>query len=240
VETIDNAIEQDREKRHVSIGECVKAMIINGLGFTGKPLYLTPDFYKPLPLNILIKEGITPEHLNDNTLGRAMDVLYSKDVSTLFSLISANAFHALNLKPEYGHLDSTSISLYGKGYKPRRDDIDDEDSKTAIEITHGFSKDHRPDLLQCMLEMIVDNRAGIPIAMKPISGNSSDKSSFVTNIETHIDSLLNTTEHKIVVDSALYSKDNLHSDAFKSLTWVTRVPESIKEARDAITKKDKI
>lgn len=234
VDSIDNAIEQDREKRHVSIGECVKAMIINGLGFTGKPLYLTPDFYKPLPLNILIKEGITPEHLNDNTLGRAMDILYKKDVSTLFSLISTKAFHALNLKPEYGHLDSTSMSVYGKDYTPRRDDNDDEDSKIAIEITHGFSKDHRPDLLQCMLEMIVDNRAGIPMAMKPLSGNSSDKTSFVTNIETHIDSLLNTTEHKIVVDSALYSKSNLHSDAFKNLIWVTRVPESIKEAKEAI------
>ncbi|MEA2100685.1 MAG: hypothetical protein U9P72_11220 [Campylobacterota bacterium] len=85
-----------------------------------------------------------------------------------------------------------------------------------------------------MLEMIVDNKAGIPMAMKPLSGNSSDKSSFITNIETHIDSLMNTTEHKIVVDSALYSKSNLQSDAFKSLTWVTRVPESISEAKDVI------
>ena len=82
--------------------------------------------------------------------------------------------------------------------------------------------------------MIVDNRAGIPMAMRPLSGNSSDKSSFVKNIETHIDSLLSTTEHKIIVDSALYSKNNLHSDAFKSLIWVTRVPESITEAKDAI------
>ena len=236
VDSIDNAIDQDKEKRHVSIGECVKAMIINGLGFTGKPLYLTPDFYKPLPVNLLIKEGITAEHLNDNTLGRTMDILYENGVSELFSLISAKAFHSLNLQPEFGHLDSTSMSVYGKNYTPRLEgnSKDEDNPKVAIELTYGFSKNHRPDLLQCMLEMIVDNRAGIPMAMKPLSGNSSDKTSFVKNIEMHIDSLLHTTEKKIVVDSALYSKENLSSDAFKNLTWITRVPESIQEAKEAI------
>ncbi|MEA2100684.1 MAG: DUF4277 domain-containing protein [Campylobacterota bacterium] len=129
VESIYNTIKQDKKKRYVSIGECVKAMIINGLGFTGKPLYLTPNFYKPLPLDILIKKGITAEHLNDNTLGRAMDLLYENDVSTLFSLISTKAFHALNLKPEFGHLDSTSMSVYGKAYSPREKDNDEENSK---------------------------------------------------------------------------------------------------------------
>ena len=119
VESIDNYIPQDKNKRYLSIGECVKAMIINGLGFTNKPLYLTPDFYKPLPVDILIKEGITPEQLNDNTLGRAMDTLYKNDVSVLFSLISTKAFNNLNLNPDYGHLDSTSFKVYGQDYKPK-------------------------------------------------------------------------------------------------------------------------
>ena len=51
VKSIDEVIKQDMDKRHLSIGECVKAMILNGLGFTGKPLYLTLEFYKPLPVS---------------------------------------------------------------------------------------------------------------------------------------------------------------------------------------------
>ena len=35
-DVIDEALVQDREKRIVSIGQCVKAMVLNGLGFINK------------------------------------------------------------------------------------------------------------------------------------------------------------------------------------------------------------
>jgi transposase len=231
VESIDQVIQQDLEKRHLSIGECVKAMILNGLGFTGKPLYLTPEFFKTAPLELLLREGIEPEHLNDNTLGRALDSLYRADVSSLFALISTQAFHALDLTPEYAHLDSTSFKVYGKEYaaKPK-----EEYAPETIEVTYGFSKDHRPDLLQFMLNLIVDNRAGIPMAMEPLSGNSSDKVSFVQTIESHIGNLTHTSQNKVVVDSALYSAENLQTEVFKSLHWVTRVPETLSSAKEQI------
>jgi transposase len=231
-EIIDQAIEQDLDKRHLSIGECVKAMILNGLGFTGRPLYLTPDFFRTKPLDLLIKEGINHEYLNDNTLGRAMDKLYETGVNELFALISSNAFHALELTPEFSHLDSTSFSVYGKDYTPRLNHKESELS--TIEITEGYSKDHRPDLLQFMLNLIVDNRAGIPMAMEPLSGNSSDKKTFVETVESHIDNLKNTTTRRVIMDSALYSEENIKKDAFKSLYWVSRVPETIKEAKTQI------
>jgi transposase len=131
VESIDQVITQDPEKRHLSIGECVKAMILNGLGFTGKPLYLTPEFFKTVPLELLLREGVEPEHLNDNTLGRAMDSLYRADVSSLFALISTQAFHALDLTPEYAHLDSTSFKVYGKEYAAKSKE---EDAPETIEV----------------------------------------------------------------------------------------------------------
>jgi len=42
VDVIDNVLEQDLKKRHLSIGQTIKALIVNGLGFTGRPMYLTP------------------------------------------------------------------------------------------------------------------------------------------------------------------------------------------------------
>jgi transposase len=85
-----------------------------------------------------------------------------------------------------------------------------------------------------MLNLIVDNKAGIPMAMEPLSGNSSDKTSFVNTIESHIEGLTNTAQNKVIVDSALYSAANLKTEAFKSLYWVTRVPETLSSAKEQI------
>jgi transposase len=47
----------------------------------------------------------------------------------------------------FNHLDTTSFSLTGD-YLPESD-------QHAIAITYGYSKDHRPDLKQAVLELMV-------------------------------------------------------------------------------------
>jgi transposase len=61
VETIDNSIKQDKNERKVTIGEAVKAMLLNGLGFTNRQLYLVPQFFDYKPLDVLIREGVEPK-----------------------------------------------------------------------------------------------------------------------------------------------------------------------------------
>jgi len=51
---IDGLIPQNHEKRNLSIGLAVKAMILNGLGFVNQSLYLTPQFFMNKPVDILI------------------------------------------------------------------------------------------------------------------------------------------------------------------------------------------
>ena len=55
-----------REK--VNTGEVVKAIILNGLGFVSRPLYLFPDFFQDKPIEHLIKEGIKASDLNDDKI----------------------------------------------------------------------------------------------------------------------------------------------------------------------------
>ncbi|MBF0260101.1 MAG: DUF4277 domain-containing protein [Desulfamplus sp.] len=45
VELIDSHFENDA-KEHISTGEAIAGMIINGLGFTQLPMSLTPKFLK--------------------------------------------------------------------------------------------------------------------------------------------------------------------------------------------------
>ncbi len=75
-EVIDQATQQNPEMRLVTVGHAVKAMVLNGLGFVNQPLYLVPHFFHNKPLPRLIAPGIQASHLNDDTLGRALDTLY--------------------------------------------------------------------------------------------------------------------------------------------------------------------
>lgn len=63
-------------KEVISVGHIVKAMILNGLGFASAPLYLFEQFFVGKATEHLIGEGVQPEHLNDDRLGRVLDQLY--------------------------------------------------------------------------------------------------------------------------------------------------------------------
>ena len=228
VESIDNAIEQDKNERKVTIGEAVKAMILNGLGFANRQLYLVPQFFENKPLELLIKKGIEPNNLNDTVLGRALDSLYDYGVTPLFSLISTKAFKNINLEAKYHHLDSTAIHVDGKY------NSNEEKKEGVVHITQGYSKDHRPDLNQVMLEMITEDSYGIPLAMRALDGNSSDKVSFEKMVVDHIEALSSTVTGTVVADSAIYTADNLNSFKTNNIKWITRVPNQIKATKEVI------
>jgi transposase len=232
-EVIDQATKQDPEMRIVTAGHAVKAMVLNGLGFVNQQLYLVPHFFQNKPLSRLIAPGIQASHLNDDTLGRALDTLYAYGVTALYSLIAATAAKRLGLAPTFTHLDSTSFHVDG------RYNSDEEPEEHVIHITRGYSRDHRSDLNQVMLDLIVEHQASIPVLMKPLSGNSSDVHDFGQVITDHIAQLQITYGLTfLVADSALYSAENLQKLAETNLKWITRVPATLHEAQAVLAQAD--
>jgi transposase len=57
-ETIDQAIVQDDTYRHVSVGNLCKSLVLNGLGFTERTLYMVSSFFKNKPTSLLLGKGI--------------------------------------------------------------------------------------------------------------------------------------------------------------------------------------
>jgi transposase len=230
---IDHATQQNPETRFVTAGNAVKAMVLNGLGFVNQQLYLVPRFFHNKPTQRLVAPGIEAAHLNDDALGRALDTLYTYGVTELYSLIAATAAQRLGLAPRFAHLDSTSFHVDG------RYNSEEEPDEQVIHVTRGYSRDHRPDLNQVMLELMVEHQAGIPVLMKPLSGNSSDAPEFGHVIKTHIEQLQTTYGLTyLVADSALYSEDNLQKLAATRLKWLTRVPATVSEAQAALARVD--
>ena len=88
------AAQQDPERRIVTAGHAVKAMVLNGLGFINQQLYLVPHFFQNKPLSRLIAPGIQASHLNDDTLGRTLDTLDDFGVTELYRPHCRHGGHA--------------------------------------------------------------------------------------------------------------------------------------------------
>src|SRR5918996_5911473 len=232
-DVIDQATQQNPEMRNLTVGEAVKAMVLNGLGFANHALYLVPRFFQTKPTYQLVSLRVSPDQLNDDALGRALDTLYAYGVTELYSLIAVRAATRLGLRPTYTHLDTTSFHVDGHY------NSDEEPEEQVVHITRGYSRDHRPDLNQVMLELIIEHQAGIPVLMKPLSGNSSDVKEFGQVISKHIAQLQTTygTTY-LVADSALYSEANLQQFANTQLKWITRVPATLSDAQTVLRQAD--
>jgi transposase len=177
---IDQATQQNPEKRDIMVGEAVNAMVLNGLRCINQALSLVHRFFQIKPTYRLISPHVAPEQRNDDALGRALDTLYDYGVTALYSLIEATAAKRLHLSPTYMHLDSTSFHVDGHY------NSDEPPSEPVVHIAKGYSRDHRQDLNQVMLELIVEHPAGIPVLMKPRNGHSSDPQAFGQVIHAHI------------------------------------------------------
>ena len=219
IEIIDEQVGENERK--VSVGQAVQAMILNGLGFVGRPLYLTPEFFENKPVDLLIGPEIKAEDLNDDSLGRALDVVFERGVTELFVAVASRAVEQFGLEEKYRHVDSTTFSLHGQ--------YEREKEEGAVEITYGYSKDHRPDLKQVVLALICSHQGSIPTWLGALDGNQSDKQSFPEIIQAYREQLAAEGEVYFISDSALYSADNLLS--LRGVFWLSRVPATLKAVK---------
>lgn len=219
-----------REK--VNTGEVVKAIILNGLGFVSRPLYLFPEFFKDKAVEHLIGDGIKAEDLNDDKIGRVMDKLYKYGLTKLFLIIALEVVKKYGIDTKYSHLDSSSLHLHGK-YDNHLNNLEKElgiNREHPIIITQGYSRDHRPDLKQCILDLIVSSDGDIPLFFRGASGNESDKAVFAHILVEYSKQI--DFESIMVADSALYSESNLK--LMSNMKWISRVPLSIKKAKNLV------
>lgn len=227
VDLINEVVPQDKEKRNVSLGHAIKAMIVNGLGFSNHTLYLMPEFYEDKPVERLIGKGIAASDINQNLLGRCLDDIYDFDPTRLYSILSCHTVKQLGLSCRGAHIDTTSIHVDGE-YNSQ-----DAPTEGVVQITKGYSRDHRPDLNQVGLQFIVENQAGIPLIMQSLDGNESDKTSFTEAIETHIGQLQTDLGVEYLVgDSAMFTPANIKQ--MDGIFWITRVPRTLSAAKWAV------
>jgi len=220
-------------KRGISDGQIVLALVLDALSGRS-PLFRLPQAFAKLDTELLLGEAISPEKLNDDAVGRALDRIFEVGTSKVLSAVALRAVKLFDLDTSHVHHDTTSHSVYGD-----YDLYGEETHNQPFVITFGFSKDHRPDLKQLVHSLLCVD-AGIPINSTCENGNLSDKVVNRNLIPTMVERMteLGQDNFLYVADSALITPDNLAlMDDWKSgFRFVSRLPASYKECGKAVAK----
>lgn len=231
VKEIDNLVGINPCQK-VTTGEAVEMMVLNALGFVSKPLYLYPEYIENKSMCIFFREELMPEEFNDDMIGRALDRLFENDPTKIFMQIAFVVTRKFNIPRKSCHLDTSTISVHGE-YASKDDDI------VPISITYGHSKEGRNDLKQFTVSLITEPKADLPIWIAALNGNASDKKHFVQVIKDYSKMLKENDEQiRFVMDSAGYTEDNVKTIS-PLVKWVSRVPETMNDAKSLIIATDK-
>lgn len=100
------------EGETLSAGETVAGMIINGLGFSNKPLSLTPLFFENCPVELLFREGVSADDFNRSLLGRVLDRCHGYGTELLGSRIALNVCRQEQVETRFMSSDTLIFTLF--------------------------------------------------------------------------------------------------------------------------------
>jgi transposase len=199
-------------------GEAVAGMILNGLGFANRPLSLTPQVFASKPLDLLLHDGVRAEMFNRFTLGRTLDAADAYGCDRLFHELALCVCAREGIELRFNHLDTTSFSRSGE-YIPESDE-------QAMTSTHGYSRDHRPDLKPVVLELMGSQDGGVPFVSKSWDGNTSDTQIFQERAQAFMSALKTSPSPRyLIADATLYTADNAAN--LQRFGFITRLANTI-------------
>jgi len=231
VEVINQVVPTEMD---VDPGTIVLGMILDTLSGRS-PLYRLEEFFTHQDTALLLGKAVAPEVFNDDTVGRVLERLYDVGTRKIFTACAVRADQVYGLDKRYVHFDTTSISVYGD-YLPPEGQPGQQEQAVPFTITHGYSKDKRPDLKQFVFSTLCVDRA-VPLWGKPEDGNASDKTvnnTVLSDIATFL------AKHGVapgayiyVADAALVTEDNLA--ALGDTLFISRLPATYNACGRLIT-----
>ena len=225
VTVLNEELDWDEDRSHTSPGQRIMGLIMNSLT-EGQPMYRLPEFFRNTDVENLFGQGITPDNLNDHAFGRALDKLAEAEPSTVLGTVLLEATAREDVSTDVLHADTTSFSVHGL-YET------EEDADEMLSITHGYSKDNRPDLKQFQVGLGV-NRTGVPIVGDILDGNTAD-STWNTQLIARLRQRLAADEPPVyVADSAVVNQESLDQAAAEDIDIISRLPRTYNAVDECI------
>jgi transposase len=221
IDTLNQIVPSEME---ISPGVIIQGMVLDTLSGRS-PLYRLSEFFKNQDTELLLGEDIQANSFNDTTIGRALDLVYEAGTMAVFGAIGFKAVGLFRCDLKYLHFDTTSLSVWGD-----YDLYGDSEETKQLKITHGHSKDNRPDLKQFLIKMLCVDK-NIPLLGGCEDGNTSDKAinnKTLTSIsKTMARHGLEPGAYIYIADSAMVTEDNLNR--IGENLFVSRLPFTYSE-----------
>jgi len=114
----------------------------------------------------LSEYGLNASIYNDDQIAKNLDLLFKADRNSFISELTANAIWVYLPETKQLHNDSKSITFTGayENQHPR-----------AIELKHGFNKDHRTDCKQIVFGLNITADENVPSQWKKPCSTISGK-----------------------------------------------------------------
>ena len=184
-----------RDIAYATHGQVIEALVANRLT-SPTPLVHVEEWARAWAVKEVF--GLSPEVLNDDRIGRALDAL-APELDGIVGSIGARAIAGFGVEVSRIHWDMTSISLYGAYPSPVED---------YIEPRFGHPKDRRPDLKQVQAGLAVTADGGIPVWHRAYDGGAGEVAQVVPAMEA-LSKLAGERRFLMVGDSKLVSYPNL-------------------------------
>lgn len=198
----------------------VLSVLVHNILVSRGPLYRIQEWAQRIEPEALGLTAAQRGHLNDDRIARSLEALASERGRNVFFRLALRVIKDFEIRTPRVHFDTTTVTFCGQYAS----------SRAEPRITHGRTKDHRPDLKQLLFGLNVSSDGAVPLLHHVFSGNRTDDSVHVRNTDL-LRTLLGSDDFIYVADSKLCSKENLQHITSYGGQFVTLMPRTRREDR---------
>ncbi len=226
---VDQALRAGTGRRpKIPYGVLAKLMLIN-ICDQHHPLYRLSEYYESKDLERLTRYSIDSEALEDHRFGQFLDRFFQCNPRAVFQTVALSAFVKYGLSIRTLNYDTTSKVMWGQ-YECGDGQL------SAVYVTFGHSKDHRPDKKQ--LKIGIGTSDGAIADARVLNGNLDDKT-YNNMVLDDVETIL--LQHAVskdtfyyIADAAFFTQKNVEKAVEKRLRFITRVPETVALTKNLI------
>lgn len=210
----------DSGREAVPSVDVLKLLVIN-LTVAKDPLYELAHWVESLDLRAIGYPVRPSIRLTDDRFARALDKLYEADRASLTTRLVVSCLKSFEVQFTRIHSDSTTVKAFG--LIPGR-------TRSGLELRHGHSKDHRPDLRQLVFQLSISHDGAVPVYHHVYPGNRNDDT---THIETwdRLCEIHGSSEFLYVADCKLCTQKQLTHIVSHEGHAITILPQNRTEVR---------
>jgi hypothetical protein len=182
-------------------GDAVAGLLLKGVGLAHRPLSLTPPFVANTPLDLWCREGLRADMVNRFQRGRILDAAYAYGGDLWCQALALAVCAHDGIDGRCTHLDTTRFARRGDDVPAREE--------PALRLTHGYSKEHRPDLTPAVLARLVSQDGGVPCVRNSWDGHTSDTPIFHARAQAFMRAVKTSPRPRSLrADATLSPEDN--------------------------------